>query len=210
VQGLVGAQGAKGALGSQGAPGPVGPQGAQGSAGNLGAQGPPGNQGSPGTKGLVGNTGPQGPTGPEGPADVTVVKTVDETVVSSTLLQNDNELSFAVQAGETWFFDAWIILNCPSAAPGFKVAFSAPVGTAVQWSALSDGDVGTDHPLITGSGSTDSFVLPPDGSRDGVHLRGAVVIGTVAGTVRLQWTQNSSSINPLKVEQFSYIRARKP
>jgi hypothetical protein len=208
--GPIGAQGAKGEIGSQGAAGPAGPQGAQGSAGSPGDQGSTGSSGVAGIKGVAGGTGPQGAAGPKGPADVTVLKTANESVVSSIVLQNDNELAFSVQPNETWLFDAWLVVACLSTAPDIRIAFSAPLGAVVQWSGIGDGNVGTDHPLVTGSGSTDSFALPSGLTRNSIRLHGAVVSGVQAGTVRLQWAQQSSSTNAVTIEADSYIRTRKP
>ena len=208
-QGVVGLQGPQGELGSQGLPGPPGPQGPQGPSGDSGPQGPPGTQGPPGSKGTTGVTGVQGSTGPKGPADVIVRKTVDEQVSNSTVLQNDTELSLPVAAGETWLFDVWLIVSCPVNTPDMKLAFTVPTNATIRWSCLGDGNVGTDHELITGSGSSDSFLITGGTTKDSVRMHGTAVVGDTPGTVRLQWTQNTSNMNALKVEAFSFLRARK-
>jgi hypothetical protein len=140
---------------------------------------------------------------------VTVRKTVDEFVTSSTVLQNDNELSFVIQAGETRLFDAWIIVSCFSATPDIKLAFTTPTGATIHWSCLGDGNVGADHEMITGSGVSDSFAVTGGSTKDSICIRGTVVAGSTPGIVRLQWAQNSSNLNPVKVEAFSFIRTHK-
>jgi hypothetical protein len=207
--GIVGAQGVQGSLGDQGAPGPPGPQGPEGPAGPGGAQGPPGPAGPQGPKGVTGGQGVQGSQGPKGPSDAIVRKTADETVTSSTALQNDNELNFAIGAGETWFFDAWLIVSCPSATPDIKVAFTTPTGASLHWSGIADGNVGTDHEMISTSGGSDNFAITGGATKDSLRLHGVVQNGATPGTVRLQWAQAASNANAVMVETFSYLRIRK-
>ena len=117
-----------------------------------------------------------------------VVKSVDETVTSSTTLQDDDELLFPVKANKN--YAGWVkgfIVSDPD--PDFKFAFSIPSGTTnkrsnaalstVSAGAAADIDaVGT---LITGNSNEKSFV---------VYFY--VLVGATAGNVVFQWAQNTS------------------
>src|SRR5262249_33476391 len=135
-QGNTGAQGPKGDAGAQGPQGNVGQQGVQGPAGDQGPVGAVGPAGSQGPQGDIGPAGPAGPTGPAGQVNVIIRKTADESLANSTTVQNDDQLSFAVGANESWVFEAWIVIFSSQSAPKFKMTFTVPTGATIRWSGL--------------------------------------------------------------------------
>jgi hypothetical protein len=209
VQGIAGAVGPKGELGSQGAQGNAGPQGSQGPSGTQGPQGSQGPQGLVGPAGVTGLAGPQGDLGPAGPRELIVAKTIDESVTSSAVLQNDNQLFFDVGTNQAWKFELWIITSCAVSTPDIKVAITAPGDASIHWSAVGDGNVGTDHEVITTAGVSDTFKMSGGALKDSIVITGLITTGATAGTLRLQWAQNSANNNAVKVESFSHLRAWK-
>lgn len=126
-----------------------------------------------------------------------VRKTADESVTSSTTLQNDDHLLFAIGASEVW--KARIVLRYSAATDGdLKVDITAPSG-ATGWFA----GMGL-HALVTdtfGNLSSRSFtVFGAGGFQFGGSGEGALVLmelyvvnSTNAGNVQLQWAQGTSS-----------------
>jgi hypothetical protein len=140
---------------------------------------------------------------------VKVRKTFDESVSNSTNLQNDDQLSFPVAAGEAWIFDYWLVVTAQSNAPDIRLAFTVPNGSTLRWSGMGPGNAGFDHPVIFGSGNSDGFAVTGEPTRDSIWVRGIVTVGGTGGTVRLQWAQNSANFSDTIVEANSYLQASK-
>ena len=214
--GPTGPAGAAGAPGAPGATGPAGATGATGSAGAAGAQGATGDAGPAGPTGPTGDTGAAGAagatgaTGPAGPGDVKVIKTADENVASSTALQDDDQLSFAVGAGETWIFDMFLSALAGSSAPDLKVAFAIPAGASIKWSMVgTNGNSGSSLWVVDSALSPLVFQCFGGLPADMCMIRGTVTTGGTAGTVQLQWAQNASNALATTVQAGSYLQASK-
>src|SRR5574341_1924364 len=88
-----------------------------------------------------------------------VRKTADESVTSSTTLQDDDHLVIAVEANTNYFIEAFLIYD-GDAAGDFKFTFSVPAGATlalvgVVKDAVTGGVSGDiQSQSITGSGST--------------------------------------------------------
>jgi hypothetical protein len=223
-QGPVGATGAQGVKGDKGDTGNVGPQGPLGATGAQGPQGPAGPQGAAGAKGDKGDTGdvgPQGPTGPQGPVGATgatgatgpagsvfdykLRKTVDESVSSSTTLQNDDNLKIALSASDAVEFSGMVFVSSSSATPDIKLTFTVPSGASVRWFAeWFEGANYASSGIVTASGATASFAVSA-GTVGLVKFSGIVVNGSSAGDLQFQWAQNSSNSAAVKVEQRSFL-----
>lgn len=142
-----------------------------------------------------------------------VIKEADENVPSGTTLQNDDALSFAVAAGETWIFEFRLLVNNNnSATPDWKAAIlgaagwtcqvlqsgSEPAGTAFLQDDTTDCDAAPTamtNTVISGS------AIPYN-----VYLQGWITAST-AGNVTLQWAPNTSG--SLTVLKGSYVIAQK-
>lgn len=138
-----------------------------------------------------------------------VHKTLNESVTSSTVLQNDNELAFAVVAGSTYVFELWLILFSTSATPDVKVGFTFPTGT------MAFGAFGGD-PTINfqaNSGATSGTTVQPLGVAvsaspvaQNALIKGSFVC-TVSGTVQMQWAQNTSDATAMTIKAGSTLWA---
>ncbi len=179
----------------------------------TGATGATGPQGATGPAGPTGPTGAAGATGATGPAgsvfDYKYRKTADESVSSSTTLQNDDTLKIALAASDAVEFSAVMFVSSTSSSPDFKMTFTVPSGASVRWFAeWFDGVAYQSSGIVTSSGTTVAFAIT--GNTLGmVKLTGIVVNGSNAGDLQLQWAQNSSNSTAVKVEQRSFILGSK-
>jgi hypothetical protein len=94
--------------------------------------------------------------------------------------------------------------------PDIKLAFTAPAGATIRWSGLGDGNVGTDHEVISSSGASDSYQITSTGGvRDAILVHGMVTTTGTAGSLQLQWAQNTLDASQTLVESGSYMWATK-
>lgn len=153
------------------------------------------------------------PSGGGGISSETFVrKTADETVTSSTAMQDDDELLFAVGASETWTFDFFIAYTAETS--DIKFVPSVPTGTTGRWflhglatnaasttasdikstnTAFADGDAVS----VGGIGSTQTHA----------HIRGVIVTAGTSGNVVLRWAQAGSNVTGAVVKAGSYLVA---
>lgn len=147
----------------------------------------------------------------EAPTHLLVRKSSDESVTSSTTLQDDDELKFAIGANEKWVADFWIAGYSSSGTPDMKVAINIPSGATVTYwvvtspsSQPSSGDLCSK--LATSPGT--AFVCPLD--QNGPHgymVHVSVSNSTTAGDVVLQWAQNTSNATATTVKAGSSLEA---
>jgi hypothetical protein len=148
-----------------------------------------------------------------GYATVLVRKTIDQQVVSSTVLVDDNELFFPVLAGEVWTFDALVNARSTSAAPDFRCAWSIPSGTGFVGGnggalASAGNQFGGAFPIGAGPNAEiqASYAINANGWC-AVHWDGMVLVGGVGGNVRFRFAQFNVSVTPVICNIGSYIRA---
>lgn len=182
--------------------------GSTGAAGAQGIQGLTGSTGAAGATGATGATGAAGATGATGNSAILVRKTVDETLSGSTTVQNDDVLTFAIGASETWEFEAYVLITSSSNAD-FKCDFTIPTSATTRWSGLLSDTAASYGFSSTGGAAT--FTITNTGTQF-VLIRGTVVNSTTAGNVQFRWaqgTQSSGSGNNVVVKIGSYIKAMK-
>jgi hypothetical protein len=136
---------------------------------------------------------------------VTVYKTANETVNNSTTLQDDDQLLISVEANVTYDFEAEIIYNSGT-TPDFKFAWTYPAGLTMFYAVYAAGG-GT----FLGYYETEvnTPVLDGAGAAVGVLLKGTVIVAATAGTLQLQWAQNTLTAANTVVQAGSYIRLRR-
>lgn len=134
-------------------------------------------------------------------------KTSNESINNSTL-QNDDNLYFQIAANETWTV-TYVLDTTLHATPDWKFAITAPTGATCQYYGT---DPSASIALSTFStktatcGTTKTYL-----TTTGEHLlyiHATIVNGANAGTVNLQWAQNSTSAgNAVLVNAGSYLQA---
>ncbi len=138
-------------------------------------------------------------------------KPVDESVASSTALQNDDDLKVTLAANKTYIVDGAIFISSASANPGFKMAFTVPTGATMDlgYSALSPGPgrLQAQGELLENSGTASQEIPMRANTPVVIHVSGTVKVGSTSGDVTLQWAQFTSDATAVKVMEGSYLRA---
>ena len=136
---------------------------------------------------------------------VNVWKAADETVNSSVIRQNDDDLLFAVGANEVWI-GTMLLYVVTALGPDFKYAFTFPAGaTFIAFSiAGATNDLATAD-VLTSSGGGVSLTL--SGSYV-IQVGFTIRVGATAGNVQLQWAQNVPSTIATTVKDGSHLVAK--
>jgi len=149
---------------------------------------------------------------PSGSAATVVRKTADESVTSSTTLQDDDHLLFAVGANEIWSVTAYLRVDGATAGD-FKAAFSAPAAAAGWQAVIGPGtgattfeDAATNNQAAT-LGTAPSAGMLGAGNFVLVQVIGLIVNGANAGNVVLQWAQRASSATATRIMTNSFLVA---
>jgi hypothetical protein len=139
-----------------------------------------------------------------------VIKAADESVTSSTTLQDDNELTLAVGAGETWEFE-FLLLVTGASAGDIKLGLTVPAGTSGWWGGhgigINDINANTQNLRSMAGDLTAVLNFGTPASAECMVVVRALVITTNAGSVTLQWAQNASSGTATTVKAGSVLRA---
>ena len=138
-----------------------------------------------------------------------VTKSADESVTSSTTLQDDDDLLLAVGTNEIWVVELVLIVKS-NAAADFKWAWTDPASaTSIRWTIYrnTSGTLVADFGDATASAlavSMASATVPYP-----VPMHEIVVIETAgtSGNLQLQWAQNTSDGTATQVLKGSHLRA---
>lgn len=146
---------------------------------------------------------------------VIVRKASNETINNSNTLQDDDELLFAIAASEIWTVQVVLIVTSVSTTSDFKATFTVPSGCAMyanyegnasnnisSWGATASGA------SPTALGTTSGTSLGAVGSANltyGVMIRGVFINGATPGSVTLQWSQNTQTVENTVVVAGSHM-----
>ena len=128
----------------------------------------------------------------------TVIKSADETIISDETLSNDTHLALSVAASKR--YNLVLMLRVSSGTdPDFKFAFSAPSGATVNG--------GYNGTAQTMSYDLDMTVGQPVVSAGNVVVMIWAFVETAgtAGTLTLQWAQNTSWASNTTVREGSFM-----
>ena len=144
-----------------------------------------------------------------------VRKTADESVTSSTTLQNDNHLSAAIGTTGTYKLDVFLLgTSAANAAGDLGVGFIFPTGTmylaglgpdvGLASSTVQTGQWGVNTAYTSGSlfqvfGLSTATVI--------IWIHG-VLVATATGTLQLQWAQQASNANASTLKTGSHMVVR--
>ncbi len=135
-------------------------------------------------------------------------KATTETLASSTVLQDDNELFFAVAANETWHFTFNLNADPGSGSKDFKFAITAPSGATCVYGYDSQGGATNSATGTSTCGTALQTTVSITGARLWI-ISGTVANGSTAGNVTLQWAQALSSVTASSVFVGSDLRANR-
>lgn len=141
------------------------------------------------------------------------LKTAAESVVSSTALQNDNELFLPVDASSTYMYRLWMPYTSTVDTNDMKVGFTFPSLTAssVYVAAALEASVSGAGPYsVTFGGATltsgVAFTSVGTINKDvALFASGHIVVGVSSGTFQLQWAQNTSQPTSVTVKAGGYL-----
>lgn len=142
-------------------------------------------------------------------ADLHVVKSADETVNNSTVLQDDDHLFVTVEANATYWLDA-LIFYSTNATADLALKWAAPTGAFINWTSggmhATGGTAGNYGDMSSALRRiTDQAVL--GGSLESVaRPSGLLTVAATAGTFKLQWAQGTADASNSKVLAQSALR----
>jgi hypothetical protein len=121
------------------------------------------------------------------------VQTATQTVNGSTSLVSSSYLTVALEASSRYSFEAKILFTS-NATADFKIGILGPSGAAAYYNAIGDlvgaGQVTPTTDSDISSASTIAF--DGSGGNDMAQLSGLIVTGVTAGTLTIQFAQNTS------------------
>jgi hypothetical protein len=131
------------------------------------------------------------------------LKTSTQTVNNSTTLVSDSQLFVTVAANTNYVFTSRFLYTT-GATPNIKFAFTYPVLATATYTlygvAAGGAGLGAFHQTETSVGALD------DGTATACTMTGTWMIGANAGTVQLQWAQNTNNASNTQVLAGSFIR----
>ncbi len=142
------------------------------------------------------------------PTLLRAVKTADETVNNSAIMQDDDHLTVTVEANTNYILDCIFIIDTTSAA-SWRAQFNAPTGTTLGATEIRNTSTFT----AFGSGGFISNLntIFENGAitYTGVsyfHLSGALFVGSTGGTFNLQWAQGIATAVNTILKKGSHIK----
>ena len=144
-----------------------------------------------------------------------IAKTADETVNSSTTLQDDNHLVLPVAASAVYTFEIDLYTTESTDFVGdIKVSFTCPTGATFDMHGIgahtTDLTTGTSANgewigklATTSAGANLTFGVGT--GLTGIRVHGRLVMSSTAGNFQLQWAQNASDASGTTVKAGSFM-----
>ncbi len=140
-------------------------------------------------------------------------KTADESLNTSTTLQDDNHLVLAVDGLEEWVGTIHLSVGAALGDTGIKVAITVPSGATLQVTAIIAGDVLAKSVGLTTTTSgqqLDGTTTILAGCVNGVvTMHFWVLNGATPGNLQLQWAQSTSHGSNVTVRKGSALFAER-
>jgi hypothetical protein len=131
---------------------------------------------------------------------LTAIKLSDETVNNSTTLQDDDELFLSVEANAKYWLDMRLLMSSGT-TPDFKMLFTFPSGLTMK---LHNTEAtGT---LSVPYDQTTTAAVSGTGADAVIQVEGLVKVSSTAGTLKLQWAQNTLNASNTIVRADSTMR----
>jgi hypothetical protein len=136
-------------------------------------------------------------------------KTVNETVTSSSTLQNDNDLFIPINANDSMKIQGYFDMKENTANKTGKVAFTIPSGATMNIVVTTDNNAAVQQDFLKSSGTATAAIdgTPTTGvNEQGILIYGTIVTGSTAGNIQLQWAQGTSGTDQLTFAAGSYLK----
>lgn len=150
-----------------------------------------------------------------------VRKPSNESVASSTTVQDDDDLFFVPILNTNYWITMYIIYDGPGPDPGvtagdLKISWSVPTGSTFNYvsDAIVSGATGGVYDVsrtaqIAPAGGTPGAGTLGTGSPAVALVKGIFQMGSTAGTFRFRWAQITSSATAVTVRANSCLIARR-
>jgi hypothetical protein len=140
-------------------------------------------------------------------APLGVVKPTDESVTSSTTMQNDNDLLVSLVANATYKFECYLDYEGGTqGASDIKWQWAIPAGTNLHYQPLFVGTTGNIAGASTfGAATVGTARTNGAAFLCAIGMSGGIIVGSTAGTLQLQWAQNTSSATATTVHASSTL-----
>lgn len=144
---------------------------------------------------------------------ITRRKTADESVTSSTAVQNDDHLTFAIAANEEWIAHGTLSVGALLGTTGFKYTVTVPAAATLIATISMTGDTNdkSSSGHITSSGTiadiTATLMAACQNAIATIHIW--CLNGANAGNVQVQWAQSTSSVTAITVRKGSSLVANR-
>ena len=140
-----------------------------------------------------------------------VYKTADETVNSSNVYQDDDELSGVALAANTVYAIRLVVRHSGTVVADHKLQLALPAGAT--WLTEADyrctASSSAWHPSVGSAAiafSTEWTFSPIGASDESVmNITGYVIVAGTAGNLDVQWAQNTAEASDTKVLEGSYL-----
>lgn len=140
---------------------------------------------------------------------VYVYKTADESVTSSATIQDDDHISFSLNAYETWELNGELQADNVSNNVDIKIAWQFPAGATARFYVTGIQDAGGNaiqgNGLITGS-NTPKTIQINSGVSSLISVRGIIKMGSTSGTLKLRWAQGTANLSTTTLRAYSYAK----
>ncbi|MBS1904501.1 MAG: hypothetical protein JSS75_12405 [Bacteroidetes bacterium] len=146
-----------------------------------------------------------------GTAPEYAIKSADQSIANSATLTNDNDLSLAIGANETWEVSGELIATSASTTPDIKIAFTVPSGATLRiWltGRVEDATTTEESRTLSSSGVGKSISITTSAATL-IHFQGWVQNSSTSGNVTMQWAQNTSSGTAVVLKADSYMKMLK-
>lgn len=133
-----------------------------------------------------------------------VRKLVDESVIASNVIQDDDQLKLGLVGNKTYIVDGVIFVSATNGTPDIKINFSGQPGTTA-----TIGYTNETAEEVLENGVTSSAIPLVGNTKKSIHIHGTIVTGATGGDFQLKWAQNTSNANnPTTVLKGSYLRVQ--
>ena len=137
-------------------------------------------------------------------------KTADEDVTSSTTLQNDDDLSIALNAGEIYEVYGVIYATTTNNAHNLQLALTTPTGASLKVaynSVITTGTSARESDVLVSSGVSETDITLNSGRIVVVFLKGIVRTAGNSGNLVFQWSDtNSGGTQTVTVQADSFLK----
>lgn len=136
---------------------------------------------------------------------VTRYESSDESVINSSVLQDDDHLFVTLGANQVWEIEGMLEFSSTSAKPGVMFGLALPSGANFKFRYHSNEGSATGFRARVFASDTASITIPANGSVI-LFARSVIVMGGSNGTVCFQWVQNTADATPTISRGSSYMK----